>query len=931
MALRSFIRRGSLLACLLLGAASFVSATSSAEGPESFSNRDSSVGLAQELFESCGSGTRLTRSSPAGIRGAAKQLGGGACCQAGGVCSDVEDDAACSLLSGFYFEGESCSEDPCGIGACCSDASCALQDAFGCLSGGREFAGSGTDCLSDPCGGGIGACCRDGDCSETGLDACSIAGGAWLGAGTRCADGPCELGSCCSPGSCDSVALFECDLAGGNFEAGGLCDGDACKVENDCATDSLFTQRRDLPNAFTAYTSEEASGFTRWENFSEVVGAIDDVTWWGLDLELVNGTFVECVDPTGLFSVTVRRDRAGRPGEAVCSFQGEVAQSATGIDYAGAELNEYRVTLPEACILTQGWISIEGAGDPDCWFLWMSSTGGDDRSLCDGCETPVAADDLSLCLGGSAGGITGSCCDASTGACTDGIDIADCVGVGQSFGPGDLCSQLDPPCAQETGACCEGAGGCEVRLPSECADVGGTWLGADAPCSFCPAIGACCSGVDSCFLSTETECQDQAASWLGADTTCDECPTTPECSPGSLYPQSPDDPDDFVAGTSEAGTPFRRSENFEGVSGVTRAVRWWGLDLDNIDGTDNFVECVEPDPTFELSFSEDAGGVPGDTVCSATLVAERNPSGLLYLGAELNEYRAELPQGCPVTEGWVSIVGQGDPECWFLWMSAGLGESHCDGCIPEAQDFDLGVCLAGVPGGATGACCDDGSARCSDRVDIRQCADPALRFAADTTCSALTPPCGTVLGACCRDNATCDRTTQSECDADGGNWQGPNTLCDRCPCTVSCPASSRPEGEPECRDGYDDRFNAGCDAFPPVFSPIEIGDRVCGSSGLFLDGLEIKADTDWYEVEVDREGVLTWSASAEFVATVSILDAGAGCPGQLLGAASALECGTSTVSVPVDPGTYWLVVEPAAFTDSGSCPSAYSAQVSLAP
>ena len=49
-------------------------------------------------------------------------------------------------------------------------------------------------------------------------------------------------------------------------------------------------------------------------------------------------------------------------------------RTEVGLQYLGADLNVYTATLPEPCVLTSGWVSILGVGDPDCWFLWMSST-----------------------------------------------------------------------------------------------------------------------------------------------------------------------------------------------------------------------------------------------------------------------------------------------------------------------------------------------------------------------------------------------------------------------------------------------------------------------------------------------------------------------------------------------------------------------------
>ncbi len=336
---------------------------------------------------------------------------------------------------------------------------------------------------------------------------------------------------------------------------------------------------------------------------------------------------------------------------------------------------------------------------------------------------------------------------------------------------------------------------------------------------------------------------------------------------------------------------------------------------------------MELNPLFNISFHEDAGGRPGALVCSYKATASRTPTGIFYLGAELNEYSVAFANPCALVEGWVAIEGfGGDPQCWFLWMSAGSGGSWCEGCGTGPQDMDLAMCLLGTPGGVFGACCDDATGTCTDGAEISECTAPGLRFAPDTLCDDLDPPCGVVVGACCFEEEECAVEQEEACLAAGGAWLGDGTLCVHCPCAVGCPEGGIAEGEVDCFDGYVDDFNGGCDASPPAYSTIEIGDTVCGTSGIYDDG--DGGDVDWYQVSVDEATELFWTVEAEFQPRLWIIDGTEGCPGTILTTAATLECTELTLWWPVGPGTYWLVVVPNVFADSSACGGAYAATLS---
>lgn len=516
----------------------------------------------------------------------------------------------------------------------------------------------------------------------------------------------------------------------------------------------------------------------------------------------------------------------------------------------------------------------------------------------------------------------GACC-SETNCVT--ADAFTCVSNGREYtGPGITCAS--DPCGIGFGACCVD-GECDLITQSQCAAAGGIWLGAGTICGNDPCtIGSCCVG-DGCIDAAQYECAALGGTFV-AGATCDELPCSEidECPPGALFGQGPDNSDQFSAGTSEVSTGLRRFENFAAVGGAIDAIHWWGLDLKFVPPS-SWTECVEIDTTFEISFHKDAGGVPGDVVCSYVVVADRIPTGQVYLGAELNEYFVILPTPCVLTKGWVSIVGAGDPDCYFLWLSSGLGESWCSLCNPSPQSTDLAVCLLGEPGGIFGACCNDQTGECGDDVEIDECTGPFQRFTEGQSCENLTPPCGVILGACCTSEATCTEVEQSECTGDGQTWLGPDTICDSCPCVVPCPEGAIAEEEPICSDAYVDVVNGGCLAERFAASPIQAGQTICGRSGVYLLAGQTVADFDWYELHVPVDGQVTVSIKAEFRPQLFLASASDGCPAFVLESGVALECDELIVSDFVPPGVYWIIVAPFGATDTAACGAAYALHV----
>ena len=190
--------------------------------------------------------------------------------------------------------------------------------------------------------------------------------------------------------------------------------------------------------------------------------------------------------------------------------------------------------------------------------------------------------------------------------------------------------------------------------------------------------------------------------------------------------------------------------------------------------------CTDSNPVFEIKFYQDDGGAPGIEVCSYTMTPHMTNTGIMYAGfVPLLYYTVDLLEPCcTLSDGWVSIQGFGDADCWFMWLSASTGDGSSyfknDG-TPEAYFYDNSLCLTGEYVLIRGACCDDGTGICEDDVEQMDCAG---RFAANTLCTDLDPACGVIPGACCHPDGTCDITEEVGCE---DNWLGPYTICNACP------------------------------------------------------------------------------------------------------------------------------------------------------
>ena len=271
------------------------------------------------------------------------------------------------------------------------------------------------------------------------------------------------------------------------------------------------------------------------------------------------------------------------------------------------------------------------------------------------------------------------------------------------------------------------------------------------------------------------------------------------------------------------------------------------------------------------------------------------------------------PGACCLDEGVCEILGS--DVCYYqggIWLGSDVS------CDPN-------------PCQPVGACCYNYYCLTNTEADCLMWGGDWL--GADVSCEGnpCLPP-----GACCYVGGGCEVMGESSC-ADGV-WLGPNTTCDHCECTVACPPYATPEGE-----ACGDQTNPGCGSMTtPAFTPLHCGDTICGSAPVMLDvDGDYGVDLDWYEIEVTSTTRLTLTIEAEFDVLASFVWTDAlgepGCSGGWTYAPSVTTgtCETNSVSMCVEPGTYYAIVAPEALYDLYAagrvCPANYVLSLSCEP
>jgi len=683
-----------------------------------------------------------------------------------------------------------------------------------------------------------GACCVDAVCmwSET-MDeaACDLEGGVYQGDGTDCDPNPC-IGACCYPdGSCEE--LTEAGCFGEYLGDGTGCIPNPCtQPPPDCPPLSLFSQVTDLPDGdWSIATSDAGSteGYIVYENY-EVLGQIHDVHWWGLSLVYSAG-WSGCEELPGDFNIAFWDDDGGQPAAVpTCEYVVSAMPTPTGLLFSGFELMSWEVILPEDCALMSGWVSIQGAVTPDpaCWFLWASSHEGDLQSWqWDGTALVSQAFDRGVCLTGEYIPEFGACCDATTGVCTDGVEIVDCQGFGMQFSANTMCAELDPPCGN-FGACCDDStGDCVdgvLELACDGRHVGGA-LCADLPFDPpCGLPGACC--IDDPMSCTDDVFAADCAGRHIVGATCADELFDPPCGEwvpvGMLYAPTEEDSPEFRAAVSaHTGSPCDyydprlATPTLEFLQDYACVMTWGNYAyFDAVAMGDVLADYVDAGGkvilgqwtyhTTQVNWLE--GRIMEPEYCPITATSYSTTAAQAYAGDGVDcvhavgpvvtydsNYRDQITpiagafsDGTFLEDGMASVAWRADRKVYY---SAGnTGGTYATGGVADWGLLTANMCLCAA-GDLYGACCDPYTGICESDILMEDCEAP-LVWTYDTHCDDLIPPCGNI-GACC-DIYTGDCTDnvfEINCQFDrfegGGECAELNPLCGTPGCCCEAPES----------------------------------------------------------------------------------------------------------------------------------------------
>jgi hypothetical protein len=596
----------------------------------------------------------------------------------------------------------------------------------------------------------------------------STLGIGWSGSDEKVEDigpfGVCEpgVGACCVEGECvetDLGTYNECRLQGGVWIEGETCETVQCPPPPACPDGAVLGQPPyDADDSWIAGRSEVSQGQRRLENFTGQTSPVTEVHWWGLFGTQDAHGWYECADDPNNpdsqeFRIGLWHDDGGQPGPLLVSY--EITAQATLLDLPYPPFSDglilFTAVLPQPCPLSDGWISIEGMGSDDCWFLWMNSPDGDGVSYLDTGTLQPRFRNLSLCLLSEYEPVYGSCCEETTGTCTDNVETINCVGIGLRFTPNVACADLSPECGDVAGACCFADGECLVVHETMCAALDPADCNCDGAVDFddidyfVAALGGETGwssfyashhggSLPTCPFENGDVNRDGSVDfddidpfvlrigapplmrvWLGRNTTCDECPCLVDCPSGA---EAEDEP--CMAQLNEG--------------------------------------CAVDPPAFDVVAC-------GDVICG-TLGSDAGSGQVdtdwyaITLTADTNLTLSLLGQPDPISVGVAVRDVTGDPNCLFITDTFDPIATTTD-CEPTS----VTTCLP--PG--------------THYINVSTPFDPAqpcpLAYVLEVDCA----PCVLPVGACCVMTGDCVADqTESDCAVIGGVWLEGET-CGACP------------------------------------------------------------------------------------------------------------------------------------------------------
>ncbi len=355
------------------------------------------------------------------------------------------------------------------------------------------------------------------------------------------------------------------------------------------------------------------------------------------------------------------------------------------------------------------------------------------------CAGPFDAFTLNGTCPGSCSIVTGACCEDASMTCNDNVNISACQNLNQRFSEGIACANVDPPCGTTSlGACCMPDSACQNLNPTDCYHDGGLWHAGNCATWFCPPINDACADASVVtngaypFDTRGASTDGPAAScstidndiWYSYTATCDGTLTVSLC-----------DSTDFDSALAV----------YEGCT-------------------------CPPSLGTPLACNDNYCGTAGYVYISVT-------SGTCYL------IRVGGTSGASGTgEMTITCIPTGSGACCHA-------DQNCEviaqaGCIAPGDLYTEGQPCSIYTCAATGACCiPDGTCQVLTQI---ACAMASGTYQGDST-SCTPNPCPPPTGACCLSGGACQEVSQSDCTSMSGIYHGDATTCTPNPCNAAGP------------------------------------------------------------------------------------------------------------------------------------------------
>jgi len=479
-------------------------------------------------------------------------------------------------------------------------------------------------------------------------------------------------------------------------------------------------------------------------------------------------------------------------------------------------------------------------------------------------DCAVTVDDLLTAIGsyGADCQPRGACCYGVDG-CDENTLESDCMG--DWLGDTSTCDEC------HGGACCYTDGSCTVGTPDECTAAGGTYSGDGIDCDAAacpqPSPGACCVGFTDCLDGLLPEdCEAFGGTFQGNDTVCTDglcgwggCPdgATPE---GVPCQEDTTDPNGDPNGGGNANPPsYGNIADGETICGFASVYTCLGCG-------DSGEDLTYRDTDWYL-FDNSAGGdwtVSGGGQLSL-LIGVVDNDALAFV----DYFVAEAYQEDTVT---VTLPAGGN-------YSVFVAPADWDQPTCAIGDNDYAVTLSGST--TPDAACCVGS-QCAGDMSPADCASLGGTFVAGESCATYT--CPTPYGGCTGSNVN---------ESDFG-----------CVCFVD-----GDDSETDC--------NGGSNMLAPAFTPLSLGDVICGELSVYIEGPTggTYRDLDWWtSTDVDAGGTFDFSIGSQMGTVILLvnLDAGtvdmdvAAAPGTIAEATWTIAAGNwSVVTAPSEWNTAW--------------------------